>query len=131
MSIIMIEDKDYIIKEIKKAVNVLAKLMGFQKAGQFEDIANFNVEQLDYTTLNNLLNEKQSLNHNEYSLAKTILQANYIKLKTFHQLNDVENFNINLKKWMITLELFTTKSSIYDFELMEMKDYLKKLKTFI
>lgn len=33
---VMIEDKDFIIKELKKAVAVLAKLLGYQKANQYE-----------------------------------------------------------------------------------------------
>ena len=120
----MIENKDYILKEIKKAIHILAKLMGYQNANQFEKIASFNDEQLDYNNLNKLLNEKEKLNQNEYALAKSILQANYIKLKAYHHLNDKKSFNTELNLWLNTLENCTTKSGNYDFELMDLKEQL-------
>jgi len=123
----MIEDKDFIVKELKKAIQALAKLVNLYKEEKYIDISSYDNQDIDLSKLENLFSHQDKINQKEFEFAKTILLAQYYKLKALQQVSNKNDYDILFKKWNILLELTITKSETFDFELMNFKDELNLL----
>lgn len=123
----MIEDKDFIVRELKKAIQALAKLVNLYEEEKYIDIQSIDNENMSLSTLEDLFSNQNEINQNEFELAKTILLAQFYKLKALQQVQNKNDYDILFKKWNALLELTINKSGTFDFELMDLKEQLNLL----
>ena len=123
----MIEDKDFIVRELKKAIQALAKLVNLYEEEKYIDIQSIDNENMSLSTLEDLFSNQNEINQNEFELAKTILLAQFYKLKALQQVQNKNDYDILFKKWNTLLELTINKSGTFDFELMDLKEQLNLL----
>ncbi|MEZ4928889.1 MAG: hypothetical protein R2777_02605 [Chitinophagales bacterium] len=81
------------------------------------------MELVNLSTVKNLL-DNNVLNSTQYELVKTLLQLNFIRNKSLFanaiiSKNDYKAFK---NEWELLLTELENKSSVFDFELQELKD---------